>query len=82
MTSFSIADLAQMFDVSKRTVRVWIEDDGLRAVNVSRSRSSDKPRLRILPADLDAFLAGRAVGGESEKPKRNRRSNRPVKQYV
>ena len=65
-----------LLGVSLRTVQSWISDGELRAVSVSRSRSSRKPRLRILDADLQAFLSNRAVGSDPPAQRRRRRSRR------
>jgi len=46
MTVREVADLAQ---VSEATVRHWIKDGGLRAIDVGRE-------FRIIPRDLEAFF--------------------------
>jgi len=51
MTVREVADLAQ---VSEATVRHWIKEGGLRAINVGRE-------FRIIPRDFEAFLERRAT---------------------
>lgn len=81
MMAHTLDAIADGCDVSLRTVQQWIADGELRAVNVSRSRTSRKPRLRVLDADLQAFLAGRSVGMDPPQ-RRSGRRRKPVKQYV
>jgi excisionase family DNA binding protein len=80
VTTFTLDEVADSLGVSARTVQQWISDGELRAVNVSRSRSSRKPRLRIRQEDLDAFIAGRAVGSDPPRPRRPPR--RDIPRYV
>jgi excisionase family DNA binding protein len=51
LTVREVADLAQ---ISEATVRHWIKDCGLRAIDVGRE-------FRIIPRDLEAFLDGHAT---------------------
>jgi excisionase family DNA binding protein len=51
MTVREVADLAQ---VSEATVRHWIKDRDLRAIDVGRE-------FRIIPRDLEAFLERHAT---------------------
>ena len=44
-----IKEAAERLQVEERTVRYWIATGDLKAVNVSRSAASKKPRLRIDP---------------------------------
>ena len=81
MTSHTLREIAGNLAVSLRTVQSWITDGSLRAVNVSRSRTSRKPRLRVLDPDLATFLATRTVGGPAPKPSR-RRLPTTSKEYV
>jgi len=82
MTSHTLPDIAEQLGVSLRTVHSWVADGELRAVSVSRSRKSRKPRLRALDSDLQAFLASRQVGGEARPQRRARRKLPPTKTYV
>ena len=77
----SLANIAEQLGVSLRTVQSWVAAGELRAISVSRLRNSRKPRLRVLDSDLQAFLAGRAVGGDPPKSRRLTKA-RPCKQYV
>lgn len=81
MRSYSLPEVGEYLIVSLRTVEAYIAGGELRAVNVSRNRQSRKPRLRVLQADLDAFLAGRATHQETTRqPRRRRRIE--VEQFV
>lgn len=51
LTVREVADLAQ---ISEATVRHWIKDCGLRAIDVGRE-------FRIIPRDLEVFLDGHAT---------------------
>lgn len=53
MTVREVADLAQ---VSEATVRHWIKDGDLRAIDVGRE-------FRIIPRDLEVFLDRHATRG-------------------
>ena len=77
----TLAAVAEICDVSKRTTKHWADTGELRTINVSRSRSSQKPRLRVLDCDLQAFLAGRALGIGPQRWRR-RAKRPPTKQYV
>ncbi|MGE0375499.1 MAG: helix-turn-helix domain-containing protein [Planctomycetaceae bacterium] len=73
MKQYTIKQIAGLAGVHPRTVRAWIDEGELRAVNLSRSRTSAKPRLRILESDWQAFLASRTTA-PTEKPAPRRRS--------
>ena len=57
--TLTVQQIAQRFGVSVETVVRWIRDGELRAVNVSRSRTSKKLRWRITAEALAAFEAAR-----------------------
>jgi hypothetical protein len=83
MTSYSLPEVAEALVVCTRTIEAWIAAGELRAVNVSRDRESRKPRLRVLQADLDAFLAGRATDTTPDpQPRPRRRRLQMVEQIV
>jgi excisionase family DNA binding protein len=50
--------VAARLGVAAETVIGWIRDGELRAANVAR-RGCRRPRYRVDPADLEAFLAAR-----------------------
>jgi excisionase family DNA binding protein len=58
----SFAQVAELVGVSRSTVRGWVKSGELRAVNVSQTLHSQKPRFRILRCDLDEFLENRRMG--------------------
>jgi excisionase family DNA binding protein len=68
-TTYTVEQIAQRYGVSTATVTAWITAGELRAVNVSRSRSSRKPRYRITAAALEAFEAARAPDATPALPR-------------
>lgn len=58
-TYLSPADIAERLKVSTDTVSAWIARGELPAVNASRNPKSRKPRWRVSPDDLEAFMAAR-----------------------
>ena len=53
--------VANRLGVAEETVRGWITSGELRAANLAR-RGCARPRYRVDPADLEAFLAARRPG--------------------
>ncbi len=82
MNLHTLETVAEQLGVSTDTLKAWIRSGELLAVNVSCDPKSRKPRLRIRQADLDAFLAGRAVASDQPQPRTRRRKLPTVKQYV
>jgi|GEM_PF-1092265 len=80
LDSFSLEEIAEKLSVDARTVRSWIANGELRAVNVSRNQQSKKPRLRIMEDDVTNFLTLRSVAA-TEKVTRRQRS-KPCRQWV
>ena len=64
----TVRDVADLLRVSEVTVRRWIKDGELRAIDIGKG-------WRIDPADLDSFLEGHAtrpataVNGATESPR-------------
>jgi excisionase family DNA binding protein len=75
MSSFNIRQIAARCGVSVRTVRAWIRAGELKAVNLSRTPGSRKPRWRVTQAALDAFLALRTSSGPAARTKRTKQKN-------
>jgi excisionase family DNA binding protein len=75
---YTVGDVARRYRVSEQTVRHWIEDGELRALNVG-GLLLGKARLVVLPEDLAAFEEGRRVG--TPKAQRRRRRARPRIDY-
>lgn len=61
MKTFSVKEVAERYGVSPSTVSAWIAKGEMRAVNVSRSFASRKPRYRITDAALSEFDCFRAA---------------------
>lgn len=55
MSTLSVRDVADRYDVSEHTVLTWIRSGELRAVNVGRRPGARKPRWRIFQEALGAF---------------------------
>ena len=66
-------EVAARLALSVDAVRDLIRDRSLSAVLVSRSARSAKPRFRVSPEALEAFLAARAV-----QPRPQRQPRRPA----
>lgn len=71
-------EIAQQLVVKPERVIAWIRAGQLRAVNVGDGLV--KPRFRIAPADLENFLAARAVQPPA-RPARRRRADPAVLEY-
>ena len=56
-----LSEVAETLAVSIDTVRAWIKKGELKAADVSLTKGSQKPRLRVLKEDLDTFLTLRMV---------------------
>lgn len=84
MTSISrsLADVGELLGVHVRTVETWVAGGELRAINVSRDRKSRKARLRVMQHDLDTFLGARATDATSTAPRRRRRQQPDIEQFV
>ena len=76
--SLTVAEVAERYSVSCETVSGWIRAGELRAVNVSRSRTSRKPRWRVSPAAIEAFEASRSAAPEQPAPKSRARRKKPA----
>ena len=73
-------EVAERLGINVTRVLGWIRAGQLRATNISNSPT--RPRWRIKPADLDAFLESRSnKPAEPEKPSR-RRNTHSVKEFV
>jgi transposase len=73
--TYTVAEVAARYRVRIATVATWIRAGELKAVNVSRSARSKKPRFRISNEALAAFEAARTptaapVQKRARRPKR------------
>jgi hypothetical protein len=69
--------IATRLGVAPETVIGWIRDGELIASNVAK-RSCRRPRYRVDPADLEAFLATRRPNAPSTSRARRRRQESGV----
>lgn len=68
--------LARTLGVTADKIRAWINSGELVAVDLA-TRRGGRRRLRIMPADLDAFLRRRRVVPASSGKRRKREQERP-----
>ena len=73
--ALTVADVAALRKVSPATVRAWIDRGELVATVESIDPRSKRPRYRVEPEALEAFLATRRVQADARPaPKRRRAS--------
>ena len=76
---FSVKQVAQLLAIREHSVLTLIKKGDLRAIDVSMTPGG-KPRWRILPDDLDAFISRRTH--QAAPPRSRRRKPKAiVKQY-
>lgn len=73
MPSYDPAGVAERHGVSLATVLSWVRSGELRAICVSRSPNSRRPRVRISEQALADFEAARAVTPPAPAPVRRKR---------
>lgn len=87
---YTIAQVARLLAVSRFTVRRWITEGSLRAINATSQRDTGRAAWRVQESTLNAWLEERAnvpqpTAGDSE-PKQTPPKRRPLmpppKQYV
>lgn len=62
-----VSQVAERLSVRAEAVRTWIAKGELKAVDVSMTSRSKKPRLRVLESDLENFLLLRSVGVKTQR---------------
>lgn len=75
-TRLTAPEVAKLLRVSPEKIRGFILRGELLAANVAE-RLGGRPRWRISPADLDAFLAARSAAPPSTRIPRQRSRSRP-----
>jgi hypothetical protein len=70
--AFSVADVAERLGgVKLHLVLAWIKNGELRAIDIrAKLTTSKRPRWKILPEDLAAFLERRACKPTVQQPRR------------
>lgn len=58
--TLTVKDVTIRYGVQSDAVLRWIHSGELRAINLQRDPHAERPRWRILPADLDAFERSRS----------------------
>ena len=76
----TIPEVAERLQVSQKTVKVWIAAGELKAINVSASAKSKKPRLRVMEQALVEFIALRTAGPGAILKRAMKK--RPLKEWV
>jgi excisionase family DNA binding protein len=73
-------EVARRIGVMPDKILAWIHSGELRAINAATSLSG-RPRYRISPEDLEAFLAARAVMPPPPKHRRAKRRQDGVTEF-
>ena len=81
MRLLTIQQVAELCGVSAKVVRQWIRKGELRAVNLSATPNSQRPRLRVSEADLVEFLHARTMAA-TRKTQRRARRQEELPRYV
>ena len=64
--------VAKQLGVDPAKVSTWIKTGELRAINVA-TKTTGRPRWRIMPADLESFLASRTARPATPAIRRRKR---------
>lgn len=75
---YDVKAVAELLDIRQHGVLALIRSGELRAVDVSLTPGG-RPRWRIMPDDLDAFIARRTH--QASAPRRRRKPSTNVKAY-
>ena len=78
---YTVAQVAQRFQISTDKVLYWINTGQLSAINVATNQGG-RPRWRIDAADLASFEDRRRHNREPQSIRQRPRRRPPVKQYV
>lgn len=73
--------LSQSLGVSVHTIGQWIASGELRAHNLAR-KAGGRPRWRIMPSDVDAFLAARAATPQQQQTAPKRKTGKSARQEL
>ena len=73
MQLYTVKQVAELLNISERSVMRLISQRGLPSVDVCVSDSGKKPRRRIREDDLQAFLDSRQIESRQERLLRHRR---------
>jgi predicted site-specific integrase-resolvase len=73
LKTFTVAQTAELEQVSQHTVLSWLKNGSLRGHNAARNPGGMKPRWRITQQDLDEFRTKRATVAAPQHAKRRRK---------
>ena len=79
---FTLPELADTYGASVDTWRSWIQSGELKAVNMSKSMASKKPRFMVKQSELDKFFTLRQTGTEARTQRRKKYRSTPVERHV
>jgi hypothetical protein len=80
-SSHTVHTIALRHSVSDKTVRGWIRNGELKAINAGRTPNGRKPRWRITQAALEAFEALRTSTPPAPRTRRTKQSNGELSFY-
>ena len=72
--------VARQFGIDAKKITGWIRRGELKAVNLATT-TSGRPRWKISPADLEAFLAARSAGPMPKVSRQRRRKTPGITEY-
>tara|TARA_R100000808_G_C2089653_1_gene110522 strand:+ start:335 stop:595 length:261 start_codon:yes stop_codon:yes gene_type:complete len=78
----SIQDLADEYGASAETFRAWIRNGELKAVNMSRSTKSKRPRFMVRESDLEEFFEKRTTADVDRPARRAKFRRKPYERIV
>lgn len=79
--AFTPPEVAEILGVNADKIRQFIQTGQLKAVNMTLTGRGQRPRYRILPDDLRAFIDARSTKAPAPKPQRRRQMVTTGKEY-
>jgi hypothetical protein len=73
-TWLTMRNVQDRFGVGEQTVRAWVKSGQLRAINVSRLPTANRPLWRFMLADVEAFEAARLTGDPAKPAGRKKKA--------
>jgi len=77
MAPLTIAEVAERYRVTRRTVSIWVENGELTPLHVGTQKGKQKPRYRFTEQALADFEKLRTDSSPEVKPRRRRRRRQP-----
>ncbi len=79
--TYTVAQIAERFQVDQHKVLTWIRNGQLRAINVATSPTSLRPRWRVTADALIAFEAARSTSPAPKIARRRRQADPKIIQF-